>query len=277
MRTSALEREMTKNKAEDHPAFDKNSMLALLSKWDDDLEAEKQSEEYYKDHQSWARKRVEYRRKESEKDDRDRESEVREVGKDRNRAAALADSFLEQQAFEINTKVNSNILSGVAQPLRLRMTRENVKTAPASPAKRSVEEAEGLLEGDEEEDYQASAKKKRLLIPLQYDGEDSINGNTSKQNQLRTLVSSIPSDTKGLWEYPIYWEGVDNVILSMLNYLLTSQSIIEGKIRPFATKKIIEAFGIQEQDLIDFVVEHISNHGSAESLAKELEMVCPFD
>jgi hypothetical protein len=49
--------------------------------------------------------------------------------------------------------------------------------------------------------------------------------------------------------------------------------MIENKIRPFATKKIIEAFGIQEQDLIDFVVDHIHRHGSAESLAKELEMV----
>jgi hypothetical protein len=51
------------------------------------------------------------------------------------------------------------------------------------------------------------------------------------------------------------------------------KSIIETKIRPFATKKIIEAFGIQEQDLIDFVVEHIASHGSAETLAKELDMV----
>ena len=49
---------------------------------------------------------------------------------------------------------------------------------------------------------------------------------------------------------------------------------MENKIRPFATKKIIEAFGVQEQDLIDFVVQHISSHGSAESLASELEMVC---
>jgi hypothetical protein len=47
---------------------------------------------------------------------------------------------------------------------------------------------------------------------------------------------------------------------------------LENKIRPFATKKIIEAFGVQEQELIDFVVVHISKHGSAEDLAKELEM-----
>ena len=53
------------------------------------------------------------------------------------------------------------------------------------------------------------------------------------------------------------------------------QTILEGKIRPFATKKVIEAFGIQEQDLIDFVVDHISKHGSAEALVQELEMVFP--
>ena len=88
------------------------------------------------------------------------------------------------------------------------------------------------------------------------------------------MVASIPSDRNGLWEYPVYWEALDNVRTSPLNPFLTLQSIVEGKIRPFATKKIIEAFGIQEQDLIDFVVQHISNHGSAESLAKELEMVC---
>jgi len=44
-------------------------------------------------------------------------------------------------------------------------------------------------------------------------------------------------------------------------------------LRPFATKKIIEAFGIQEQEIIDFVIDHISSHGPAEALAKELEMV----
>jgi hypothetical protein len=212
MRTSALEREITRNRTEDRPFADRDSMLARLAKWDDDVEAEKQTEEYYKDHQLWARKRVEYRRKELEKDERDRESESREVNKDRSRASALADSFLEQQAFEIGAKVNSDALSGVPQPLRLRMTRENVKTAPASPAKRSVEEVEGLLEEDEEdEEYQAGSRKKRLLIRLEYDRENSRGDETSKQNQLRELVSSIPSDTKGLWNYPIHWEGLDNV------------------------------------------------------------------
>jgi RNA-binding protein 25 len=189
---------------------DKETMLIRLAKWDDDIEAEKQTEEYYKDHQSWARQRVEYRRKESDKDERDRESEKREANKDRGRAAALADSFLD----EIGAKVNPDAISGVPQPLRLRMTRESIKAAPASPAKRSVEEAEGLLEeDDEEEDYRTGSRKKRSLIRLEYDREDPRKDEPSKESQLRTLVSSIPSDTKGLWGYPIHWEALDNVRL----------------------------------------------------------------
>ena len=64
---------------------------------------------------------------------------------------------------------------------------------------------------DDEEDYRTGSRKKRSLIRLEHDGEDSRKDDTSKENQLRTLVSSIPSDTKGLWEYPIHWEGLDNV------------------------------------------------------------------
>ena len=201
---------MKKSKVEDRPTADRESMLARLSKWDDDVEAERQSEEYYRDRQQWARNRVEYRRKETEKDDRDRQLEARENQKGQSRAEALADSFLAQQAFEIGAKVNPSVFSG-PQPLRLRMTRESIKTAPASPAKRTIEEAEGLLEEEEEEDYQANAKRKRQIIPLEYDREDSHHNSASKQDRLQKLVSSIPSDTKGLWEYSVNWDELDSV------------------------------------------------------------------
>lgn len=190
-------------------------MLGRLAKWDDDVEAERQVEEYYKDRQLWARKRVEFRRKEKEKDDRDRDAESRELNKDKSRAAALADSFLEQQAFEINAKVNPEQQGiGIAQPLRLRMTRESFKTAPASPAKRTVEEVEGLLEEDDEEESYKPSAKKRMLIPLEYDGDEPVEDSASKAHKLRAVVASIPSDTKGLWEYPIQWDVLDNVFPS---------------------------------------------------------------
>jgi len=168
-------------------------------------------EEYFKDRQLWARKRVEYRRKEKEKDDRDREAEVRESNDDKSRAAVLADSFLEQQALEINTKASSEITTGAPQPLRLRMTLASVKAAQASPAKRSMDEVEGLLELDDEAESYKPAAKKRLLIPLEYDGEDPFEDDASKQNRLRAVVASIPSDTQGLWEYPVKWDELDTV------------------------------------------------------------------
>ena len=211
------DRENKRNRNDVRPTIDKDTMLARFLKFDDDMEAAKQSEEYYKDHQSWARKRVEIKRKETEKDDRDRATEDREINKGKSRAAALADSFLDSNM--------GDVLSSVPQPLRLRMTRENIKTAPASPAKRSVDEVEGLLEEDEEdEDYRARSRKKRLLVPLEYDGEESRKrveeNERSKEDQLRNLVSSIPSDTKGLWEYPVHWDGLDNVSCSFNGLLL---------------------------------------------------------
>jgi RNA-binding protein 25 len=210
MRTSALEREISRSKNDDRP-LDRESVLARLAKWDDDVEAERQVEEYYRDRQLWARKRVEFRRKERERDERDREAETRELSKDKSRAAALADSFLEQQVFEINSKVNPEVVSGLAQPLRLRMTRENVKATPASPAKRTVDEVEGLLEEDDEEESYKPSTKRRMLIPLEYDGNEPFDNDASKENKLRAVVSAIPTTTEGLWKYPVQWEALDKV------------------------------------------------------------------
>src|SRR2546423_814648 len=175
-------------KQKEDPSASKEAMLVRLSKWDDDIEAERMVEEYYRDRQLWARKRVEYRRKEKEKDDRDREAEERESGTDKSRAAALADSFLEQQAFEINVKA-----AGAPQPLRLRMTRENVKTAQINPAKRSMDQVEGLLEEEDEGETYKPTTKKRTLIPIEYDGEEKVNERASQAERLRKVVASIPS------------------------------------------------------------------------------------
>ena len=217
MRASALEREMKRANDQDH-FMDKDTLLAWLSAFDDDIEADLQKEEYYHDHQLWARKRVDIRRKEREKDDRDREAESMEVTKDRSRAAQLADSFLEQQAFELVGAATKGAngasgLGGFTQPLKLRMTRDAVKTMPASPAKRTVEDVEGLLEEDEDEEYQAGSKKRRFLITLEDEGEEprERESRQSNQEQLRNLVAEIPSDTEGLWKYPVYWEGVSEV------------------------------------------------------------------
>jgi hypothetical protein len=144
-----------------------------LAKWDDNSEAEGQIKHYFEDSQLSAPKRTECRREEIEKDDRDREAEERESRKDGSRAETLAHSILAQQDFEIGAKVSPKVLS---QPLPLRMTRENVKTKPASRAKRTVDEVEGILEEDAEQDLQGKSQKKRQLRRMESDGEPADKG-----------------------------------------------------------------------------------------------------
>lgn len=210
MRTSALEREMGRAKNEDRHLADKQSLLNRLAKFDDDAESTLKSEDYYKDHSLWRTRRAESRRREVERDARDRDAEKSEENR-HNRFADMADSFLS----EMNVSVSA------PQPLRLRMTRENVKSAaaPASP-KRSVDEVEGLLEEDEEDEYQPGQKKRRLLVRLDEDQETSREKQASREDELHALVQSIPADTKGLWEYPVSWDALDNVLSRFAPFLL---------------------------------------------------------
>ena len=201
IRTSALEREMNRAKNENRHLADKQSLLNYLAKFDDDAESAHKHEEYYRDYTAWRTKRQEFRRKEQDRDERDRQAEKAEVNRERNKFADMADSFLS----EMNVSVSA------PQPLRLRMTRENVKTAPASPAKRTVDEVEGLLEEDEEDEFQPGQKKRRMLVRLDEDQEMSRENQSAREDELRALVQSIPADTKGLWEYPVSWDALDNV------------------------------------------------------------------
>jgi len=204
IRTSALEREMNRAKNEDRHLADKQSLLNRLAKFDDDADSTHKHEEYYRDHTAWRTKRQEFRRKEQDRDERDREAEKAEINRERNKFADMADSFLS----EMNVNVSA------PQPLRLRMTRENVKTAPASPAKRTVDEVEGLLEEDEEDEFQPGQKKRRMLVRLDEDQEMSREHQSAREDELHALVQSIPADTKGLWEYPVSWDVLDNVLPS---------------------------------------------------------------
>ncbi|KAK9480013.1 hypothetical protein V1514DRAFT_290704 [Lipomyces japonicus] len=96
-RIAAADRELRREKEEkDHYLRNKEYMLKRLAEWNDDIEADKRSEEYYRDRSSWVRGRAAFRSRELENDERDAERERREAPKESINASALADSFLEQ-------------------------------------------------------------------------------------------------------------------------------------------------------------------------------------
>lgn len=74
----------------------------------------------------------------------------------------------------------------------------------------------------------------------------------------------LPDDSDQLFKWSVKWEKLND-------------NILEDIIRPFVTTNIIEFLGIQEDDLIDFVVQHVKNHKSAESLLEELEITLDED
>ena len=76
------------------------------------------------------------------------------------------------------------------------------------------------------------------------------------------LAREIPTDTEGLWKWPVSWDFVGEDVLKQL--------------RPLTEKKIMEYLGVQEQMLVDVVEDHIRKRGSAEELVGELEGVSLF-
>ena len=141
--------------------------------------------------------------------------------------------------------------------------------------------AGGLLgNGDDDDD---GFKKKRALIPLTYDDEDSKAENAAaakinirfgkgqlkegagqseekKKLKMKEIVASVPSDKDGLWGVEMKWEWL-------------SEPMINDKLKPFANKKIVEYLGIQEDELVVAIIDHIRARKDAQGLVEELEPV----
>ncbi|KAF8464018.1 hypothetical protein BDZ91DRAFT_730569 [Kalaharituber pfeilii] len=271
-RTMALEREQIRDKDDEaRVAAEKQAMAKRLAEWDDDVEASKKLEDYYVDRSLWIRNRTAFRTREIEMDERDKAAEARQLEQEKKHAAeSMADSFLARQAEELE-KTQQLREQQAQQPQKFKLSlgaaaAAKKAAAEATPTRtrmrKTAAEVEGLLE-DEEED---ASKVKRVLVPIQYDASaDIIVLDEETREQLaRQLAQEIPSDRKGLFEWKVQWDHVD-------------EAMVKEKLQPFVEKKIVEYLGVQEQDLINFVLEHIRKRGSAEDLVKELEMALDED
>ena len=54
---------------------------------------------------------------------------------------------------------------------------------------------------------------------------------------------------------------------------ISQQNILSKKLQPFVSKKIVEYLGVQEDELVSFVIDHLRSKKSAAELTKEMEMV----
>ncbi|KAI9662992.1 MAG: hypothetical protein M1821_008039 [Bathelium mastoideum] len=269
-RTAAVEREKTRDKTHDAAAeTEKGNVAKRLREWNDDVEAQRRTEEYYQDRSIWLRNRASFRAREADLDERDRALEAHERAREHERreyARGLADSFLERQAQEMEARapvpptptIATTAAAPGREPQRFKMSLGSAAAQKAQQAapRRTVAEVEGLLEDEEE----AGETQKRTLVPLKIDTKAEAESLTEEERAqaARQLAQDIPTDKEGLWGWSMQWDYVDD-------------SILGQQLKPFVEKKIVEYLGVQEQMLVDVVEEHIRKRGGPQELVGELE------
>ncbi|KAF3904299.1 hypothetical protein ABW21_db0204804 [Orbilia brochopaga] len=258
-RTSAIEREAARDREDSkREDIERTAMKLRLSDWDDDIEIERRVEDYYIDHSLWIRNRVQFRSREKDMDARDKALEERLLDNEKKSSEIANSQGLREKATSTDTRFAGKEAQQPRIKLSLGASVRNKATDVTRP-RRTVADIEGLLE-DEEED---TSKARRVLIPIQYE-ETAGPDDESREELVKALAAEIPSDKNGLWTWTVNWDFVDD-------------AMIKEKLQPFVEKKIVEYLGVQEQELITFVLEHIKKRGSAADLVKELEMALDED
>ncbi|KAJ4420530.1 hypothetical protein N0V82_004303 [Gnomoniopsis sp. IMI 355080] len=256
-RAAALDREMERETAEEESlARRRHEQLEREKAWDDEKEISRKGHLYYRDRAAWARTRARDRADEEVRDEADRraeESERRREAADMEQARDMADSFLNQQAQEMEQKQ-----SAAAAPARFTLSlgaAAQKAQARAGPQRRTMAEVEGLLDDEE-----ADQTTKRQLVPIKFEpmADTKTMSEEEIQQAVKSLAQEIPTTQEGLWAWDVKWDYLED-------------SIITEKLRPFIEKKVVEYLGVQEQLLVDVVEEHLRKHAKPSELAEELE------
>lgn len=271
---------------------------ARLANWDDEVEMHRGKESFYFNRSKWRSIRRTFRQREEKSDRIDEELEKEQLEAIRKES----EEFLNKQAEMIAKMQDENRKAGLLQldeggkPIQLTFggfgANQNVPGKSGIITGGSIQSISlkkeskgfGALLGNADDDDDGF-KKKRALIPLTYDDDDGkqalenpaaakINikfGKTSskeaskisedkKKMKMKEIVASIPNHKDELWKVAINWEWL-------------SESIINDKLKPFANKKIIEYLGLEEDELVVAIIDHIRAKKTAQGLVEELEPV----
>lgn len=275
---ASLARAEAEEQGEEASKVKRREILAeKLRTFDDEEEMRRPTELFYRDRKVWRRNRIDVRRMEQERDDKDRRDEEREFSREQRRidnARGLADDFLSQTGDEISAsrskpqtqpKANFSLnLGGFsmggpgAGTARFEDEEEDRREERAVGRTHRMQDMENLLD-DEEEAGAAGAGERKALRTVDFKplapGEKM--SDEQRADATKQLASSIPNDTARLFAWPIKWESL-------------TPRIIEEQLRPYVQKKIFESLGVQEDMLVDIIESVVRDRGSPEKIVDEL-------
>ncbi|KAI7905850.1 uncharacterized protein BX663DRAFT_483534 [Cokeromyces recurvatus] len=227
---------------EERESKEKEYWLERLGNWDDEVEMAKGEEPYYSDRSRWRRMREIQRRREDERDEEDRRREIQEIEEERQRQEE------EEKHMRDNGYLNRE---GDEGKIALKPKKLNFNI----PIKRNTL---GGVDDDEEEE---AKKKRRVLVPLDYGDIEETKEELSAEKRakrVKELIDSIPSSQHDLWAYTVKWDEVD-------------EELINSKLHPFVSKKIVDLLGMEEEDLVNYVLQLVKDRKTPDELVSELE------
>jgi RNA-binding protein 25 len=237
----------------------RDAQAKQLKEFDDDHEASTKRHLYYRDHGEYMREREKIREREAKEDGIDRQQEQREMAsqnKQREHARGQADAFLDQQAEEL---MHVQEQREPAAQFKISLGGAAKKLEKTAAPRRTAADVENLLEDEEVTDQ--TGTKKRTLIPINFDASVRANLTTEEVEEAqKQLARDVPNDKEGLWKWPVSW-----------NHL--PERNIDRDIRDWTAAKALDLTGVQDEDLVDAVVNHLKKKGTPQALVEDLEPV----
>lgn len=141
--------------------------------------------------------------------------------------------------------------------------------------KKAVAPAPGYGEKQEEEEAEdaAALKKKRKLVPLDFNSPEAqitkegklaaiaAQEKQAKMDRVKDLISRIPTEKEALFAYPVDYE------------VLEEHNVLEKKMRPWVSKKIAEYLGEEDRALITFILGKITARVPPHDFVDQLKLV----
>lgn len=120
-----------------------------------------------------------------------------------------------------------------------------------------------------QDDDDSQEPKKRKLIPLDYDDDKSSDKSGAqgkaataeeKRQKIKQLIESIPTGKEELYAFVVDWDIVDT-------------NLMDKRIKPWITKKIVEYIGEEEPTLTEFICQKVVARSTPHSIQNDVAMI----
>lgn len=224
---------------------DRSYHLERFLAFDDDKEAHRMAEDFLRDRSAWTKARAVSRHRELDLDAQD------EARDDTLLFSTTTRASQEQNPPSITSAKADSVTKDETVSRKLALTLRTEDTKKSVPLRTDT-----LLE-DEDED---NSRQRRVLDPLQYTDTGTGSSNedgTAREIELRAIVARVPTSKIELSAFVVKWDQL--------------KPGVTNKLRDFVGKKIFEAIGIEEEDLISAVMAILERRGSASEVEQEIE------